>query len=440
MHDVSQNNRGAVLTIAFGTTTAMWAVGYLTHLPGLRIASSVVFAAMFACMLMGGVLAGMFAQRPLRTGLLSGLGLGILNLMILGSLLAQDSTNAVYPSAPIYILGFILGCTLVITLCAFIGMKISRHAPRQENWTALFARVAVAATLLLVTVGGFVTSKEAGLAVVDWPNSFGYNMFLYPLSRMTGGIYYEHTHRLIGSLVGLTVLALTIHLWMTDSRRWLKVFASATLLAVIVQGILGGLRVTGYFTWSQDPHDTAPNIILAIVHGIFGQTIFGAIVAIAVFTTTTFRSPRAVERNLSASTDRTLSIVLIVVLISQLIVGAMLRHIVYGLTLHVTLAIGALAIAVVTGLRAWLMYERQAILVLCGKSLVGLALVQLSLGLASLVVTGGATSARSDVPATEAVITTMHQAVGALLLAAAVALAAWNARLVKSQVGNEAIE
>ena len=76
------------------------------------------------------------------------------------------------------------------------------------GFTAVHANVTVAATFLLVVAGGLVTSNEAGLAVVDWPNSFGYNMFLYPLAKMTGGIYYEHAHRLYGSLVGLTTIVL----------------------------------------------------------------------------------------------------------------------------------------------------------------------------------------------------------------------------------------
>jgi cytochrome c oxidase assembly protein subunit 15 len=63
-------------------------------------------------------------------------------------------------------------------------------------WTSAFAWVTATATFFLLAIGGIVTAQEAGLAVVDWPNSFGYNMFLYPLSRMTGGIYFEHAHRL----------------------------------------------------------------------------------------------------------------------------------------------------------------------------------------------------------------------------------------------------
>jgi len=92
-------------------------------------------------------------------------------------------------------------------------------------WRTGFAGVAVVAGLLVVVAGGLVTSLEAGLAVPDWPNSFGSNMFLYPLAKMTGGIYYEHAHRLYGSLVGLTTIVLAVVLWFTDDRIWLRALA-----------------------------------------------------------------------------------------------------------------------------------------------------------------------------------------------------------------------
>ncbi|MBW7939502.1 MAG: COX15/CtaA family protein, partial [Candidatus Omnitrophica bacterium] len=135
--------------------------------------------------------------------------------------------------------------------------------------------VGVAATFLLIIVGGLVTSNDAGLAVVDWPNSFGYNMFLYPLSRMTGGIYYEHAHRLFGSLVGITTLVITFHLFRVDQRKWVKNFSLLVLAVVIAQGILGGLRVTGKFTLATSPEEVAPSLTLALVHGVLGQFFLG---------------------------------------------------------------------------------------------------------------------------------------------------------------------
>ena len=78
------------------------------------------------------------------------------------------------------------------------------------------------ATFPLLFIGGLVTSLGAGLAVPDWPTTFGYNMFLYPWSKMIGGIFYEHSHRLIASCVGVLTIALTLALWYQEKRRWLR--------------------------------------------------------------------------------------------------------------------------------------------------------------------------------------------------------------------------
>jgi cytochrome c oxidase assembly protein subunit 15 len=89
-----------------------------------------------------------------------------------------------------------------------------------------------------------VTSKGVGLAVPDWPTTFGYNMFLFPVSKWVGGIFFEHTHRLIASTVGFMTILLAAWIWRADDRRWLRNLGFAALGAVILQGILGGLRVT----------------------------------------------------------------------------------------------------------------------------------------------------------------------------------------------------
>jgi cytochrome c oxidase assembly protein subunit 15 len=96
----------------------------------------------------------------------------------------------------------------------------------------------------LLLSGGLVTSKGVGMTVPDWPNSYGYNMFLFPLSRWVGGIFYEHVHRLIASGVGLMTILLAISLWMTEPRKWVRVLGYIAVVTVVVQGVLGGLRVT----------------------------------------------------------------------------------------------------------------------------------------------------------------------------------------------------
>src|SRR5436309_16035763 len=105
-------------------------------------------------------------------------------------------------------------------------------------WLNRFAWLTALSTLVLVGIGGVVTSKEAGMSVPDWPTTYGYNMFFFPISQWVGGIFYEHTHRLVASVVGLLVVALT---------RWLGGRASRLPLAVIggaeVAGGLGLLRL-----------------------------------------------------------------------------------------------------------------------------------------------------------------------------------------------------
>src|SRR6266496_6384873 len=110
-------------------------------------------------------------------------------------------------------------------------------------WPHRLAVILACATFPLLFIGGLVTSKGAGLAVPDWPTTFGYNMFLYPWSKMVGNIFYEHSHRLVASAVGLLTIALAIAFWLEERRHWLRRLGVAALLLVILQGVIGGLRV-----------------------------------------------------------------------------------------------------------------------------------------------------------------------------------------------------
>src|SRR5947209_11775627 len=98
-------------------------------------------------------------------------------------------------------------------------------------WLHRFALLTALATLVLIAIGGLVTSHEAGMAVPDWPNSYGYNMFLFPISKWVGGILYEHSHRLLASFVGVLVVALTRWLCGSQSRLPLAIVGSAEIAA-----------------------------------------------------------------------------------------------------------------------------------------------------------------------------------------------------------------
>lgn len=419
---------GDVLTLGFGTTLAMWAVGYVCRLPTITVPSSVVLVLMLVCLIAGGFAAGRYARRGWRGGLYTGLLASVLNLLILGSLLTGDGANQVVPSALLWVPGSILVGVVLGGCGGELGHRFTRREVDPPNWTAAFAFVAAAATLLLLVVGGMVTGYEAGLAVVDWPNTRGCNMFLFPLSRMTGGIYYEHAHRLIGSLVGLTTLVLAIHLQRVERRVWLRRLVLGALGVVIVQGVLGGLRVTGRFTFSASPQYTAPNITLAIVHGVLGQVFFAMLVAVAVSCLTTWRSHRPATVQPWAATDRAFGVLLVVLLIVQLVLGAVLRHISGGLYIHITMAVVVVLLAVNCGVRAWGLNETEPILQRTGQVLIVLTATQVVLGICALAAVGA--SAGAAPTGVDVLITGVHQAVGALLLACAVSLALWNFRLL----------
>ena len=106
-----------------------------------------------------------------------------------------------------------------------------------------FARFVVACTVVLVLAGSLVTSTGSGLAVPDWPTSYGWSMFTFPPAMWVGGIFYEHGHRLIASGVGFLTIVLAIWLWLADPRRWMKRLGAIALATVILQGVLGGLTV-----------------------------------------------------------------------------------------------------------------------------------------------------------------------------------------------------
>ncbi len=418
-----------VLAVGFGTTVAMWGAAYVCRLPAVMAPSAVLLFLLLACPVAGGFLLARGSSRGARGGLYAGLLSGLLNLLVLGSLLAGGRPNELRPSALLWIPGSIALSGGLSFIGARLGESTGRPAGEPPDWTARFARVSAAATFLLLVVGGVVTSTGSGLAVVDWPNSYGYNMFLYPLSRMTGGVYYEHAHRLIGSLVGLTTLALALHLQWADRRRSVRALSLAALVLVVAQGILGGLRVTGRLTMSASPEETAPDIRLAVVHGVLGQVFFGAAIVLSALASRLWKGGRAPLARAGAVTDRALSAFLVAALLFQLVLGAVQRHLASGLLVHITMALAVTLLAVPAGTRAWGLNGQEAVLRRLGLGVVGATAAQLALGLGTLIVTGEA-ARHALAPWVAVTVRTAHQANGAALLALSVLLLLWNFRLL----------
>src|SRR6185503_13049598 len=95
-----------------------------------------------------------------------------------------------------------------------------RQGRMTSRWLHRFTWLLAGATFLLIVAGASVTSNRAGLAVPDWPETYSQPMWRYPLNKMVGGIFYEHSHRLIASVVGLLTAILTVWIFLTENRNW----------------------------------------------------------------------------------------------------------------------------------------------------------------------------------------------------------------------------
>lgn len=300
-------------------------------------------------------------------------------------------------------------------------------------WLHRFALFAACAVLPLILIGGLVTSKGAGLAVPDWPNTYGHNMFLFPPSKWVGNIFYEHSHRLFASLVGLLTTVLALWLWLKEPRPWVRWLGVIAWCLVLVQGILGGLRVV----LLKDG--------IGIVHACLAQMFFCLLLAIALFTSRWWRQTMPTF-HAHATTLRRIAMVATLLVFVQLILGATMRHAHAGLAVpdfplsygawippdmdqidemrarmdlepvtaaqvnvHFAHRVGAIvtSIAVLAlAFALWKMRHAQPILARIALMLVVLLAIQVGLG-AWTVLSGKAAG-----------VATLHVAVGSLLLAA----------------------
>ena len=256
-----------------------------------------------------------------------------------------------------------------------------------------------------------MTTYRVGLAVPDWPTTFGINMFLYDFWNAPFGVQVEHAHRLYGAAVGLATIGLMLWLWLFESRRWMKLLGVLALVAVIVQGVLGGTRVTQVSTF------------LAAVHGCTGQAFFGLMVAIWVLTGRDWLS--ATEPARDTHRLRRASLILLGLVYGQIVLGAWLRH--YG-TLAALATHGLVAAAVLLGsfVLAWRIERNRRdvpALVTPARLLAAGAVIQVVLGIVALVYLLPWGGIPRPVEFYEALIRTGHQTNAALVLASSVVLA-----------------
>ncbi len=144
---------------------------------------------------------------------------------------------------------------------------------------AWFATLGSAWVFVLVTLGALTTSIGAGMAFADWPLSNG---SLNPSGWMDNlAMFAEHSHRLSGLMMGLVTIGLVVALWRREERAWLRRLGWAALAIVVIQGLLGGLRVE-LNDWHLPGFAMSVGEILRIPHGILAQLYVCLLLAIAV--------------------------------------------------------------------------------------------------------------------------------------------------------------
>ena len=350
-------------------------------------------------------------------------------------------------------------------------------------WLYRLAVLTAVTTFILICMGGLVTSTDSGMAVPDWPTTFGYNMFLYPLSKTVSGflfsvdpklqadldkgnlsvelrkalekneisvsenviisteaqgsrwkladkanertytliksaerldvyvhgVLYEHSHRLIGSIVGLLTIALMVSIWAKDARKWMKWLGVIALVAVIAQGVMGGLRVTNL------------SRVLAIIHACFAQAFFALTASLALFTSRSWLQTSVRIETTDAARLRNLNLITLGLIYIQFIFGAVLRHTGNRLDAHLLFA-GLVTIHIFLLLRRISKsYPENSSLVRLILLLSGLLVVQLTLGFGAYLAEFTALG-QGVPPVAGVIITTAHVAIGALMLIVSVVL------------------
>lgn len=195
-------------------------------------------------------------------------------------------------------------------------------APAIRPWLSRYAWLLVVLTLLLIFMGGQVKSHEAGLAVPDWPTTFGENMFTFHYNKWVGGTYYEHTHRLVASFIGMLTIGILVWVHLVDNRKWVRNLSTLALVAVIAQGLLGGLTVILLLpAW------------VSVSHGVLAQTFLMITILLAYTLSREWRAREDQPAALEGNPVLKPALILTGVIYLQLILGAIMRHTESGLAL-----------------------------------------------------------------------------------------------------------
>lgn len=415
---------GPSVAIGFFAATFLWSAWFITHLPWLGLSQQVALPIMLGVWLGAFVFGGTYVRHSRAiVGAIAGAVSAALGLLILFSMLSgKDPSGAPrqWPEhLPLIVGGFL--CTgLISGLVGVVGGGVFARAnidSSSEAWLGRFAKVVVLVAAPLLFVGGLVTSTQSGMAVPDWPSSFGMNMFLYPLGTgVNPSIFLEHSHRLFGTLLGVASMVLAGWAAWKAPTPFAKGLGIALFVLVVLQGLVGARRVLDN------------DRLLAMLHGVSAQLVFAGLVTFAVHVSPGFRiarhTPVTGARRAKAITTSTMH-----ALILQLVLGAAYRHfrhdhILYSHALFAFLVTfgGFMAAAVVWGLRDTRTnapLPSSGLLPRAALAVAGSIVLQFLLGWFAFGFAGKQAQASGPL---QALIRTVHQANGAVVLGAVTVL------------------
>lgn len=443
------------LGVGLGASVLMWGAWYVLHMPGVdasqRISAAVIGSLLFLGVAFGVAMGGRSGRPGWLVGLLSGLVSAILNqtLLLMHVVEQPESTeqmgeaaNRLSPSAPGVIIGFVLACVVVGAIAGGVGGALARRGKRSDSqaWLGRLGIVAACSILPLLAAGGAVTSTESGMAVPDPVTSYGAVSFLFPLSLMgESRIFFEHSHRLLGTMVGMISVVWAIATTIVDRRLWMRAAIWIYGLVIAAQAVAGAVRVGEDLQW------------MALLHGVVGQLTFMLAIWLAAAQRPRYiEGPSLVgdETRAASRRARMFSMITVVAVVIQLVFGAMYRHTgsSHALYSHIAWSFVVMLLVILAGsfcMRAGRTSRAAMPLRLTGTFQHAMVTVQFLLGWIALwqvppseqarpIPTADQLASAHQIDTLEAVVTTAHQATGALVLGAVTLGLAWSIRFARN--------
>ena len=436
------------ITIGFGAATLMWIVAWVLYMPGVNLPTPVAIPLLLLPLLVLSLLwlPGVSKPNRIKSGLLGGCIAGLVNLMILGSFITEqpestaemsEKANNLAPNAFLVVVGSIIVSVVVAGIAAVLVKGKDTPTIDRRRWLSRFAWVTALTYIPLLAVGGMVTSTDSGLAVPDAVTSYGAISVLFPLKLMAEPrIFFEHSHRLFGTLAGLTTIVLMLRVLIVSDRLLPKVLSVLLFLGVSTQGILGIIRVAEEST------------VFAVVHGVFAQLVFALALVIAMMLSPKWANAQPSEAVLPrARKARTLTALALGALVIQLVFGALTRHLhsSHAMMSHLGFSFIVVALVLIAGalcIRAGKQDQSGRPLRPLGIMMHAIVTWQFALGFAVLGLVWS--DSEPDLPTSEtlnqaqpidpidSLVATLHHVSGAALLATVACGLVWAIHLARS--------